>query len=1422
MTQSDISVSSENFVFLKRKNQPGSGTVKMSTKINPPQYSKDKNYDLFKKEITAWKAVTDLSAKKQGVVVALGLPENDDLKIREKVFEELTVAELNSDDGLDKLIVFMNKHLGKDELEDSLQRFEDFEDYQRGVETIDQYIGNFDQKYARIKANKLVLPSEILAFKLLRRAGLTEEEKMLVLTGMDYEKKDTLYEQAQKSLKKFKGGGCSGAGSGSASAIKVEPTFVTNFSDRRKSFNASGNKYFRGGYKKNGYSSRNNGAGASTGERGDDRRMNPLGADGQPLTCKCCGSFRHFLRDCPDSWENQKKVNLVSQAGHAGGEESAVLFTGFNKQDITRLGVEANNCAVLDSACSSTVCGATWLESYLDSLGDEERQVVQRKSSTRVFKFGGGTRLQSAGEYILPGYLVGKKVSIKTDVVESDIPLLLSRNAMKNAKVKMDIENDSAEILGENISLNLTSSGHYCVPLCQDVTVEDVNAVKLAELSETDRKRSLLKLHRQFAHPVQSKLQTLLKDAGNWKDEFAEQLAEIHAQCKLCKEFAKTPPRPVVALPMAKSFNEVVSMDLKSWRNGRWILYLIDVWSRYTQAVFINRKKPSDVIDNIMNQWIGTFGVMDEILSDNGGEFNSEETRDVASVLNLKVNTTAAESPFQNGLCERIHAVTDTMLLKLEAQYPNTPVEILLRWATMARNSLQMWSGFSSHQLVFGQNPNLPNVLTEKLPALEGVTQSEVFAKHLNSLHAARKAFIETEADERIRRALRHKVRVSEQVFKKGDQVYYKREGHERWLGPGKVLCQDGKLIFVRHGGTFVRVSPNRLIKVEQESKQQSTEESKGSGDTMNLENGERSATCTSMTEELKCDESASSDLRSEDSNSTDFTEERCVDTERCDESSLNETEDKDDADQGVRRSSRIKSKKKCDCKGCDDHVYVSFLTKEQQQSSECLEAKRVELKKLKDFDTYEQVPYAGQSCISTRWVLTMKNSAPRARLVARGFEEKESIQSDSPTIGKSAVRILLATAVARNWKVKTTDIKSAFLQGEQLERDVYVSPPKEAEVPEGYIWKLKRCLYGLTDASRQFYLSVIGELKKLGCKQSKVEPSLFFKTDESGRLTGLFMSHIDDFLHAGDDSFDEEVMIPLRKRFLAGKLEEKDFSYVGFQIHQSCDSVILDQNDYVNNIEVETTWKMEIGKSDESQVELNCQELTSYRSLLGSINWIVRGSRPDMAFELIDLSIRNNSATKQDLHRARKLMRKLKEGSSHILFLNIGNTRNWSLYVYTDASLANLGDGISSTMGIVVFLANHGKACVISWRANKIRRVVKSTLAAETLALMEGLEEALYLKAMMKEIMSDADLPIVATVDNRSLVEAVHSTKQVSDRRLRIDIGCIKQMVDENFVTIKWCSGKMQLANVLTKRGASGKELLSVFHTGQIGLNSA
>ena len=236
---------------------------------------------------------------------------------------------------------------------------------------------------------------------------------------------------------------------------------------------------------------------------------------------------------------------------------------------------------------------------------------------------------------------------------------------MKTAGVKMDLESDTAQIFDKDIALNLTTSGHYCIPIDRagKIPVQKVFSVDLEEIPSKYRYKILFKLHRQFAHPPMKKLKSLLQDADHWKDEYNNLLEDTGKTCELCRRYAKTPSRPVVSLPVASQFNEKVSMDLKQC-NGHWILHIIAMWSRYTVSVFINRKKPSDAIDALMQRWIAVFGTMGSIMTDNGGEFSSDEMREVASILNVRLITTEADSPFQNGLCERVHSVTDMMLLK--------------------------------------------------------------------------------------------------------------------------------------------------------------------------------------------------------------------------------------------------------------------------------------------------------------------------------------------------------------------------------------------------------------------------------------------------------------------------------------------------------------------------------------------------------------------------------------------------------------------------------------------------------------------------------------------------------------------------------------------------------------------------------------
>ena len=100
------------------------------------------------------------------------------------------------------------------------------------------------------------------------------------------------------------------------------------------------------------------------------------------------------------------------------------------------------------------------------------------------------------------------------------------------------------------------------------------------------------------------------------------------------------------------------------------------------------------------------------------------------------------------------------------------------------------------------------------------------------------------------------------------------------------------------------------------------------------------------------------------------------------------------------------------------------------------------EISKYRAFNAFEEVEDEGQKCIPTKWVVTEqsssgKNEPYKARMCIRGDLErgKEEIRTDSPTASKESIKLALIIAANEGFRVKSGDIKSAYLQGEMLKR---------------------------------------------------------------------------------------------------------------------------------------------------------------------------------------------------------------------------------------------------------------------------------------------------------------------------------------------------------------------------------------------------
>ena len=101
-----------------------------------------------------------------------------------------------------------------------------------------------------------------------------------------------------------------------------------------------------------------------------------------------------------------------------------------------------------------------------------------------------------------------------------------------------------------------------------------------------------------------------------------------------------------------------------------------------------------------------------------------------------------------------------------------------------------------------------------------------------------------------------------------------------------------------------------------------------------------------------------------------------------------------------------------------------------------------------------------------------------------------------------------------------------------------------------------------------------------------------------------------------------------------------------------------------------------------------------------------------------------------------------------------------------------------------------------------------------------EGLEASYYYREMLASILGvkPRTVMIEAYVDNKSIIEAILSTRLVEDKRLRVYVAAIKESLQLHDVKkIQWVPGHLQLANPMTKQGASGFNLLKVLQSGKM-----
>ncbi|CAI7866786.1 unnamed protein product, partial [Closterium sp. NIES-53] len=198
------------------------------------------------------------------------------------------------------------------------------------------------------------------------------------------------------------------------------------------------------------------------------------------------------------------------------------------------------------------------------------------------------------------------------------------------------------------------------------------------------------------------------------------------------------------------------------------------------------------------------------------------------------------------------------------------------------------------------------------------------------------------------------------------------------------------------------------------------------------------------------------------------------------------------------------------------------------EYSSQWQTAMDAEMASWKSTGTYvDEVPPPGANIVSGMWIFRVKRppgSPPvfKAWYVAQGFYQREGVdffQTFSPTPKMTTLRVLLNVAAQRDYELHSLDFSTAFLQG-CLHEEIWLRRPPgfTGLFPPGTQWSLRRPVYGLHQAPREWHDTLRTTLAALGFAPSTADPSLFLRTDTS-LPPFYFLVYVDDLVFATADT---------------------------------------------------------------------------------------------------------------------------------------------------------------------------------------------------------------------------------------------------------------------------------------------------------------
>ena len=313
-----------------------------------------------------------------------------------------------------------------------------------------------------------------------------------------------------------------------------------------------------------------------------------------------------------------------------------------------------------------------------------------------------------------------------------------------------------------------------------------------------------------------------------------------------------------------------------------------------------------------------------------------------------------------------------------------------------------------------------------------------------------------------------------------------------------------------------------------------------------------------------------------------------------------------------------------------------------------------------------------------------------------------------------------------------------------------------------------------------------------------------------SGKIHGLLGVHVDDLIGGGDETFDR-IMTAVRKVFDTGAWDVGNFRFKGRQISQMLNGkIVFDMEQYKHELE-----QIEVSKADKAKLErlLNSKEHTQFRGGVGSLGWFLDQCCPQLSLQQAELRREQSSPTIQELFRLNKVIRTAKviESKIKIRSIPVEHLRFMGIY---DAAHANL-EGGSSQQGRLIF-AVHASitncrvlVSLLRWLSKKIKRVVRSNLAAETCSMSTCQEHLDWIRTMWQQMTrSDFVLenyeqfltarPSILVTDCKSLYDAIHkegTAPASTDERLAIVLAIVKAKAVCGETDLRWIGARYQIA---------------------------